>query len=81
MPENQTTTAPGREYLGVDRIEGPLLFVGKTHPVGYRDLVECVDESGRVRQGMVLDTSDRAVVIQVFEGTSGLTMPGTRGST
>jgi V/A-type H+-transporting ATPase subunit B len=68
----------GREYLGVDRIEGPLLFIRRTHPVGYRDLVECVDAEGRVRQGMVLDTADDAVVVQVFEGTSGLTMPDTR---
>ena len=68
----------GREYLGVDGIEGPLLFLSKTHPVGYRDLVECVDSSGHVRQGIVLDTSDSAVVVQVFEGTAGLTMPDTR---
>lgn len=68
----------GREYLGVDKMEGPLLFVSRTHPVGYRDLVECVDAGGTVRQGMVLDTSEEAVVVQVFQGTSGMTMPGTR---
>jgi V/A-type H+-transporting ATPase subunit B len=68
----------GREYLGVERIEGPLLFLSKTHPVGYRDLVECVDPSGHVRQGIVLDTSDTVVVVQVFEGTAGLTLPKTR---
>lgn len=67
----------GREYRGVDKIDGPLVFIRKTHPVGYRELVECVDEKGAVRLGMVLDTSDTEVVIQVFEGTSGLDMPGT----
>ena len=67
----------GREYAGVDKIEGPLIFIGKTHPVGYRDLVECVDHNGKVRMGMVLDTSDSAVVVQVFSGTSGLTLPNT----
>ncbi|MFW6261091.1 MAG: V-type ATP synthase subunit B [Spirochaetota bacterium] len=77
MHDERDLTA-GREYLGVDQIDGPLLFVRRTHPVGYRDLVECVDPSGHVRLGMVLDTSDDAVVVQVFEGTSGLTMPGTR---
>ncbi|MFW5826229.1 MAG: V-type ATP synthase subunit B [bacterium] len=77
MHDERNLTA-GREYLGVDQIDGPLLFVRRTHPVGYRDLVECVDPSGHVRLGMVLDTSDDAVVVQVFEGTSGLTMPGTR---
>ena len=68
----------GREYRGVDRIDGPLIFVRKTHPVGYRELVECIDREGNPRLGMVLDTSDHEVVVQVFEGTSGMTMPETR---
>jgi len=68
----------GKEYVGLDRIEGPLVYVKKTHPVGYRELVECVDSDGHVRLGMVLDTSDTTVVAQIFEGTSGLTMPESR---
>ena len=68
----------GREYIGVDKIDGPLIFVRKTHPVGYRELIECVDKDGRVRLGIVLESSTTAVVAQVFEGTSGLTLPGTR---
>lgn len=68
----------GREYIGASRIDGPLVFVRDTHPVGYRELVECVDADGRTRLGIVLDTSDDVVVVQVFEGTHGLTMPGTR---
>lgn len=68
----------GREYRGVDRIDGPLIFIRKTHPVGYRELVECVDREGKPRLGMVLDTSDNEVVVQIFEGTSGMTMPETR---
>lgn len=81
MPEAQDLRKKllsGREYKGIDRIDGPLIFVRKTHPVGYRELVECVDREGVPRLGMVLDTSDREVVVQVFEGTSGLTMPDTR---
>ena len=68
----------GREYVGVGRIDGPLVFVRKTHPVGYRELVEVVDSDGATRLGMVLDTSVDLVVAQVFEGTQGLSMPGTR---
>jgi len=67
----------GREYIGVDRIEGPLVFVRNTHPVGYRELAECVDPKGETRLGIVLDTSSETVVLQVFAGTSGLTMPET----
>ena len=68
----------GREYVGVDKIDGPLVFVSKTHPVGYRELIECVDKQGKVRLGIVLESSTNVVVAQVFEGTSGLTLPGTR---
>lgn len=68
----------GREYVGVDKIDGPLVFVRKTHPVGYRELVEVVDSTGHTRLGMVLDTSDETVVVQVFEGTTELTMPSTK---
>ena len=68
----------GREYIGVDKIDGPLVFVSKTHPVGYRELIECVDKQGNVRLGIVLESSTSVVVAQVFEGTSGLTLPDTR---
>ncbi len=67
-----------REYQGASKIDGPLVFVKKTHPVGYRELVECTDAEGTVRLGMVLDTSDDVVVVQIFEGTHGLTMPDAR---
>jgi V/A-type H+-transporting ATPase subunit B len=74
----QKRLMPGREYIGVDRLDGPLLFIEKTHAVGYQELVECVDSEGKVRLGMVLDTSEKVVVVQVFGGTSGLTLPDTR---
>ena len=68
----------GREYIGVEKIDGPLVFIKKTHPVGYRELIECVDKQGNVRQGIVLESSTDVVVAQIFEGTSGLTLPDTR---
>ncbi|MGL1893238.1 MAG: V-type ATP synthase subunit B [Spirochaetaceae bacterium] len=64
----------GREYIGVSKIDGPLIFVEKTDPVGYRELVEVIDREGNLRKGMVLETSKDIVVVQVFDGTSGLTI-------
>jgi len=80
MPEvtSNRELLSGREYIGVDKIDGPLIFVSKTHAVGYRELVECVDRHGHIRLGIVLESSTNAVVVQVFEGTSGLTLPETR---
>ncbi len=77
MHDRQSLVA-GREYLGVEQIEGPLVFVRNTHPVGYRELAEVITPTGEVRFGMVLDTSEEVVVTQVFEGTVGLTVPETR---
>ena len=79
MPDSRNNhLLSGREYIGVHKIDGPLIFVRQTHPVGYRELIECVDQQGHVRLGIVLESSVNAVVVQVFEGTSGLTLPGTR---
>ena len=68
----------GREYRGASSMDGPLLVLKKTHPVGYRELVECVDHTGAVRLGTVMDSSEDAVMVQVFEGTQGLSLPDTR---
>ena len=75
--EQEKELLAGKEYRGLCRIDGPLVFLKKTHAVGYRELVELTDKEGKQRLGMVLDTSDDVVVVQVFEGTTGLTMPGT----
>ncbi len=68
----------GREYVGVQAINGPLVMVEKTHPVGADELVECLDRQGNLRLGKVLDSSEEAVVIQMFEQTDGLNLPETR---
>lgn len=79
MPEiKNRTLLSGREYIGVNKIDGALVFVTKTHPVGYRELIECIDRDGNPRLGIVLESSTNFVVAQIFEGTSGLTLPGTR---
>ncbi len=80
MPETRKDRSllAGREYIGVDRIDGALVFISKTHPVGYKELIECVDRQGTSRMGIVLESSTSFVVAQIFEGTIGLTLPDTR---
>ncbi|MCK5594464.1 MAG: V-type ATP synthase subunit B, partial [Candidatus Aenigmarchaeota archaeon] len=51
---------------------GPLVFVEKTHPVSYGEVVKVMLSSGETKNGQVLDTSDDMVVVQIFEGTSGI---------
>lgn len=61
-----------KEYKTINEIKGPLLFVEKTEPVGFNELVEIRTETGEMKRGQVLDTSNEVVVVQVFEGTGGL---------
>ena len=61
-----------KEYKTINRIAGPLVFVEKTEPVGYGEIVTLRLSDGSIKNGQVLDTSDDLVVVQVFEGTFGL---------
>ncbi|MBG0767416.1 MAG: V/A-type H+/Na+-transporting ATPase subunit [Sphaerochaeta sp.] len=77
MAQSDRRLLSGREYRGASRIDGPLVYMRNTHPVGFGELVEVVTPDGARRSGQVLDTSDEVVVVQVFEGTDSLTLPGT----
>jgi V/A-type H+-transporting ATPase subunit B len=59
-----------KEYKTVSRIAGPLVFVKKTHPIGYGELVSLKLSNGELKNGQVLDSSEDLVVVQIFEGTS-----------
>ena len=61
-----------KEYRTVTKVQGPLVFVEKTEPVGYSELVNIVQADGQIKRGQVLDTSDDIVVVQVFESTAGI---------
>ncbi len=61
-----------KEYKTITRVAGPLVFVEKTEPIGYSDLVKIALPTGEIKNGQVLDTSDDIVVVQIFEGTSGI---------
>ena len=61
-----------KEYRTINRVAGPLIFVEKTDPIGYADIVKIALPDGTIKTGQVLDTSDDIVVVQVFEGTSGI---------
>ncbi len=63
-----------KEYKTVEAIKGPLLFVRKTHAVGYGELVKIKLDSGETKLGQVLDTSKDLVVVQSFEDTTGMSL-------
>lgn len=61
-----------KEYKTISQIAGPLIFVKNTEPVGYEEMVSVRLSDGSQRRGQVLDSSDDIVVVQLFEGTTGV---------
>ena len=66
------------EYTGVSRISGPIIIVENVRNVGYDELVEVITPAGETRLGKVLRVTKKIAVVQVFEGTTGLSLSETR---
>jgi len=60
----------GKEYRTITDVKGPLVFLNKTEPVAFGEIVQLRLEDGSIKNGQVLDTSEELVVVQVFEGTA-----------
>jgi len=59
-------------YTGADRAEGPLLFVAGVENVGWDEMVEVRLPSGEARRGLVLEVQRDVAVVQVLQGTAGI---------
>ncbi|MEB2835789.1 MAG: ATP synthase subunit B [Desulfurococcales archaeon] len=67
-----------REYTRVTEIKGPLLIVEGVSRVAYDEIVEVELPTGEKRRGRVLEVNRNIAVVQVFEGTTGITTTGTK---
>ncbi len=74
---SERTDRGGQEVIGVSRVEGPILVVEKAGPIGFDEVVEVIDSSGQLRRGRVLEVGEKEAVIEVFAGTTGLSIDGT----
>lgn len=74
---SEVTVTGGQEVLGVGRIEGPILVVEGAANVSYDEVVEIRDPRGELRRGRVLEVGEGFAVIQVFAGSTGLSIDGT----
>ncbi len=67
-----------KEYLTVRDIVGPLLFIEDIEGVTYGELVEIRTPGGPVRRGRILEVEGNKALIQVFEGTRGMSPENAR---
>ncbi|HEY2980094.1 MAG TPA: V-type ATP synthase subunit B [Anaerolineales bacterium] len=74
---SEITVTGGQEVVGVSRIEGPIIVVEGAANVSYDEVVEIQDASGRMRRGRVLEVGEGVAVVQVFAGSTGLSIDGT----
>jgi V/A-type H+-transporting ATPase subunit B len=66
------------QYVGVDRIDDPLVYVSGVHDVGFGETAEVVGADGERRPGMVLEVTGNIAVVQVLGGALGLSNRETR---
>ena len=71
-------SSSGLEYNKVAEIRGPLLVVDGVAKAAFDELVEIDDGTGTRRLARVLETGFGKAVVQVFEGTSSLSVSGTK---
>jgi len=61
-----------KEYRTVNQIAGPLMLVEGVDGITYGELAEIKLSDGSTRRGRVLEVNGTRAMVQVFEGTSGL---------
>jgi len=68
----------GIEYTQTSEIKGPLLIIEGVSASAFDELVDIETPSGEKRLGRVLETGGGKAVVQVFQGTTGLSVTGTK---
>ena len=66
------------EHLGLSQINGSLIVLDNIKDASYDEMVELRLENGTTRTGRIVQIEGEKVVIQVFEGTKGLSLVNTK---
>lgn len=66
------------DYIGVKEINGSLIVLDDVKNAAFEDVVDIRMDDGTMRQGRIVQMDGNRVVIQVFEGTRGISLNNTR---
>lgn len=66
------------DYKGASEISGPLLVLRHIPGIKNEEMVEIRTDDGRVRQGRVVQMDGERTVVQVFQGTAGISLSNTK---
>jgi len=67
-----------KEYKTITEVVGPLMLVENVEGVTYNELVEIEGAYGDSRRGRVLEINQDKALVQIFEGSYGLQIAGTK---
>ena len=67
-----------RDYKIIREMVGPLMLVDQVEGVTYDELVEVRSKDGSLRLGRVLEAQGDTALVQLFAGTQGLELTGTK---
>lgn len=67
-----------KEYRTVTEVVGPLMVVEGVEGVKYDELVEIELQTGERRRGKVLEINGSKAMVQIFEGSTGINLKGTK---
>lgn len=68
------------EYLGLSSINGPLCVLEGVKDASYEEIVKFRMDNGEERIGRIIEIYEDKAVIQVFEGTDGMSLGNTHTS-
>ena len=66
------------QYTGLSEINGPLIALDHVKDVGYDEVAQIRLNDGTERVGRIVEISGEKAVLQVFEGTKGLSLKNTK---
>lgn len=66
------------DYIGVKEINGSLIVLDDVENASFEEIVDIRLDNGTMRQGRVVQMDGKRVVIQVFDGTRGISLNNTR---
>ncbi len=67
-----------KQLLGLSEVSGSLVVYENVEDVGYEEVVEIMMADGTKRTGRVVQIEGDKIIVQVFEGTMGLSMENTK---
>ena len=68
------------QYIGLSEINGPLVALDHVKGVGYDEIANIRLSDGTERVGRIVEISGEKAILQVFEGTKGLSLTNTKTS-